>query len=145
MPLFAPPGITIKTVRRWRLTLDAADLIGGGGTDFPVILESAVDEVEIDISKTLGPTAPWRVDVRSTEVNWRPEYRLYVRRSSDGLGDGSIAGGTVYQEITGVDQVFFSGTGDRTKIELQFRLEGVSVGVPLDTYTADVHYTVTEL
>lgn len=136
--------LTIKVQQRWRLTLGATNLTGGAGTGFPSVFESAPDEVSVGISKTVDPPATWQVDIRRTDSNWDTGVRLYARRTADGTGTGSITGGTVYQEISDVDQYFFSGSGDRSKIEIQYRVEGVSLALGLDTYLTDISYTVTQ-
>ena len=69
---------------------------------------------------------------------------MYVQRTSDGSGSGSIAGGTSYQEVTDTDVKLFWGQNNRSGIDLQLQLTGVSIQVAPDTYTTTVYYTVTE-
>ena len=146
LPVFAAPKLSIRVTGKWQENLRANDLSGGAGTDFISPFESAVNEVDITISKTSTPTAPWKLEVRRVDTNWSPDLVLYVKRTSDGTGTGTISDGTSYQEVTTTDTLFFSGTGELSKIELQFRLEGVSAGViTADDYTTEVFYTVTEL
>jgi hypothetical protein len=85
------------------------------------------------------------VDVKKSDTNWHANFQLYVRRTSDGSGSGSISGGTSYQEITDTDQSFFNGTLDRSNITGQLELTGVTVQIPVDTYTTTVYYTVVEI
>ena len=143
--LFAQAGITIKVQRRWRLVLRATDLAGGAGTGFASVFESAADEVSVNISKTADPPAAWTVDIRRADSNWDPSVRLYVRRTSDGTEDpANIWDGTEYQEVTTLDQYFFGGTGDRSKVEIQYKVEGVSMALEVDTYLTEITYTVTQ-
>jgi len=145
-PVFTAPKLTIRVTGKWQENLRAADLTGGAGTDFVSPFESAVNEVDITISNTSSDTAPWKVEVRRIDTNWDPYLLLYVKRTSGGTGTGTISNGSTYQEVTTTDTLFFSGTGDRSKIELQFLLEGVSAGViDADDYITEVYYTVTEL
>lgn len=140
--------MTMRITGRWTIgNIDALSLTGGAGSDFVGSLESAINQIDISITKTTDPIAhPWRMDIKRLDTIWAPGFRLYVRRTADGLGDGTIAGGTVYQEITEVDQSFFSGTGDRTKIELQLKLDGVQVAnMHVESYSTTIYYTVTEL
>lgn len=127
----------------WTVTVGQADLTGGAGSDFASEYESPVNETDLDISNSAGN---WRVDVRKQDINWHADIHLYVQRTSDGTGTGTISGGSVYQEVTNIDTVFFSGTGDRTVVTLQFRVSGsyASLGIPIDTYETTITYTVTD-
>ena len=143
---WSAPSISLKITGKWTLTLRATDLIGGAGTDYLSEQESAVDQISITISKTATPTTPWRMDIKRVDINWNPNLHLYGRRTADGTGTGTINGGTVYQEITLTDQEFFTGTGERSKIEVQLKLSGISVfNLVEDTFDTTLYYTVTEL
>lgn len=146
--LFPAPKLTIRVNGKWTITLKVADLVSSaGGSDFAGVLESAVNEISVTISKTTDPIAsPWRLDISRVDTTWDPSLVLYARRTGDGTGDGTINGGTVYQEITNTDQIFFDGTGDRSSIDIQLKLSGVSANnLMVTTYAATVYYTVTEL
>ena len=127
------------------MILRPTDLVGGAGTDYANPFESDVDVVTMSISKTATPTNGWRIDVRKTDTNWDPNLLLYVKRSSDGTGTGTITGGTVYQEITSTDTQLFTGEDDRSKVGLQYQIGGFSVNnVKVDTYETTIYITVTE-
>jgi len=134
-------AVNITITGSWSETIDASDLQAGAGSDLIDTYESASNTVAIDI---IAPTN-WRVDVKKSDTNWHANSQLYVRRTSDGSGSGSISGGTSYQEITDTDQSFFNGTIDRSNITGQLKLTGVSVQIPVDTYTTTVYYTVVEI
>jgi len=134
-------AVNITITGSWAETIDASDLQAGAGSDLIDTYESASNTVAIDI---ITPTN-WRVDVKKSDTNWHANFQLYVRRTSDGSGSGSISGGTSYQEITDTDQSFFNGTLDRSNITGQLELTGVSVQIPVDTYTTTVYYTVVDL
>ena len=144
--LSATPPISLRITGRWQDRLDSANLTGGAGTDFANPFESAAGQVDLTITKTLGPTAPWRMDVRRADITWNPSFRIYAKVTSIGTGDGSVTGGGTYFEITNADQEFFTGTGDRTKIEIQYKIEGFSVAnAVIAVYDTDIYYTVVEL
>lgn len=138
-------AISISSTGNWSETIDALDLQAGAGSDLIDTYESAADQVSIDISGTTGPTDDWRVDVKKVDTTWHSSFHLYVKRTSDGTGSGSISGGTIYQEVTGTDQSFFSGSGDRSAAYIQLKLSGVSIQIPLETYTTTVYYTVVDI
>lgn len=124
----------------WVLTIDASDLQAGAGSDLIDTYESASDQIDIYIGAQ--GAKPWKVDVSKSDANWHSDFQLSVRRTSDGTGPGSIAGGISYQVVTDTDQSFFDGNKDRSDIKVQLELSGVSVQVPTDTYTTTVYYTV---
>jgi len=134
-------AISITVTGNWSETIDSTDLQAGAGSDLISTYESAVDTVSIDISATIGN---WGLDVKKFDTNWHSDLHLHVKRTSDGTGSGSISGGGAYQEVTDTDQSFFSGNGDRSSINVQLELTGVSIQVPPDTYTTTVYYTVSD-
>lgn len=141
---FAAPAPSISLDRNtdWQLTVGAAELTGGAGTDFPAI-ESAAVAQNIWVKKGAGN---WRIDVsRGGEPTWDDRIVVYVRRTSDGDA-GTVSGGTTYQEITTVDTSFFTGTGLPKFITLQFMTDGAfaAAGVAVGTYTTTVTYTITD-
>lgn len=69
---------------------------------------------------------------------------LFVKRTSDGTGGGTISGGTTYQQITDTDQSFFTGTGGKKAVTIEFKLDNVSVQIPFGTYTTSVIYTIVD-
>jgi len=134
---------TITVTGNWSLIIGLSDLQGGAGSDFNPTYESAVDQIIIDIQGK--KTTNWRVDVSKDDITWDSRMLLYVRRTSDGTGPGSISGGLTYQQITEVDQEFFRGGKNRQNIHVQLKLDGITVGIPTGTYTTTVYYTVIEI
>lgn len=139
------PSITLKTTGKWTLKLDWHDITGGAGSIYDSVHESSAGEVRIAISKTVSASSPWRLDIKRIDSAWNPNLHLYIRRTSDGTGDGTIQNGLTYTEITELDQYFFEGTGDRDKIDIQFKVEGLALDIPPDDYITEIYYTVTEV
>jgi hypothetical protein len=137
--------ISITATGSWYEVIDENDLESGPGSDLKSTYESAVDEVVIDITGTVGDLDNWRVDVKRVDSNWHSQFHLYDKRTSEGSGTGSISGGTAYQEIGEADQSFFTGSGDRTNIAVQLKLGGMSIQVSPDVYSTDVYYTVVDI
>jgi hypothetical protein len=134
-------AINIQVTGNYSETINASQLQAGPGSDLTDTYESAVDAAYIDVSATTGS---WSIDIKKVDTNWHANFHLYVKRTSDGNGSGSISGGLSYQEITDTDQNFFGGNRARSFVDLQLRLTGVSVQIPPDTYTTTVYYTVIE-
>ncbi len=148
--LSAQPGPKIQVSDQnqpWSLTVGSADIVGGAGGDFASEYESAVDEKQLKIINRGPPnlSRSYRVDVRKDDSSWDSRITLYIRRTSDGTGTGTITGGTVYQEVTGQDMSFFSGNENRDNIDVQFKVSGGYAGEALsaDSYVTGVVYTVT--
>ena len=128
----------------WSTTINSADLISGAGSDLQSTHEGLAGDVQTDISATTGSTDTWRVDVRRTDTNWDANVRVWVRRTGDGTGPGSISGGAAYQEITSTDATLFTGAGDRTAVDLQVKITSMSLGVSVDNYSSSITYTVVD-
>jgi len=144
MLALAAPGraIDFMATGEWSRTIGAGDLQAGAGSDLVSTYESAETAALLTISNTGG--ALWRVDVRRTDTTWHGNFTLLLRRTGDGTGGGPISGGTAYQAIGETNAEFFSGTGDRTNIPVQFKLAGMSVQVPPNTYATTITYTVVQ-
>lgn len=127
----------------WTLTIDALDLQAGAGSDLIDTYESALDQVSIDV--TVTGNRNWRVDVRKGDTNWHSDFELSVRRTSDGTGPGTVAGGTSYQIVTDTDQSFFSGRRNKFSINVQLKLSGVSIQILPDNHATEVYYTIVDL
>ena len=137
----AEAPISITVTGSWSETINASDLQAGAGSDLISTYESAAAAGWINITETSGN---WAVDVKKVDTNWHSNLHLHIQRTSDGNGSGSIAGGVSYQELTDIDQSFFSGSDDRSNVNVQLKLTGVSIQVPPDTYTTTIYYTVSD-
>jgi hypothetical protein len=125
----------------WFRTIDKTDLTAGAGSDLASQYESATGVTTVSIANTSGAT--WRVTARRSDATWNSNVSLWVKRTSDGSGSGSISGGTTYVQLSALDTEVFSGTGDRSNVTLQFKLTGMSKSVAPGTYSTTVIYTVT--
>jgi hypothetical protein len=140
LPLSALAGDIVAT-GSWSRTIDASDLASGPGSDLNPSYESNASATDIGLTAA----ADYRVDVRRTDGTWDGDFMLYVRRTQVGAGAGSISGGTAYQSVTTTDAEFFTGTGDRTGIKVQYQLDGMSVTISPDTYSSTVTFTIVDL
>jgi hypothetical protein len=131
-------AIAITVTGNWAETIDASDLQGGPGSNLISTYESASNVGVVDIN-----AGNWWVYVEKTDSTWHANLHLYVKRTSDGSGSGTISGGTNYQEID-TSQLFFSGSDDRSNVNLQLKLDGVSIQVPPAIYTTTIYYTISD-
>lgn len=133
-------GSDLTAVGGWSRTVNSGDLAAGAGSNLLAAYESAAGASTVDISNTGG--AGWRVDIRRSDGNWDSHFTLSVRRTSDGAGAGSVSGGDAYQAVGTNDTTLFTGVANRSGVDLQYRLSGMSVSVPPGSYTTTVILTV---
>jgi hypothetical protein len=136
-------AVSISLSGSWFELVDETDLAGPAGSDLISIYESAADQVQIQILTDIGED--WRVDVRRVDTDWHGDLDLFVRRTSEGSGPGSISGGDSYQELSTSYQEFFSGTDDRSGVNIQIKLEGVSASTGSGNYLTTIYYTIVEV
>ena len=134
-------AITVSVTGNWTLVIDTPDLIAGPGSDFNPQYLSAVDQVIVAVSST---GKAWAVSIEGAFTYWHGDLSLDVHRTSEGSGSGTISGGTGWQQVTTSSQQFFDGSKRRTDVNVQYRLNGMSVQVPPDTYSGTITYTVVE-
>jgi hypothetical protein len=90
----------------------------------------------------------WTVHVhQSVTSNWDSSLKLSVQRTGTGTGLAILSGGTSYIQLSSTSQPFFSGlltlfSGNRDNIPIQYKIEGLSVMLPVKTYTTTVMYTI---
>ena len=137
-------GIDIYATGGWGETIDASDLVSGAGSDLLDTYESAPNATAATISSCAGDTDNWRGDVRRADGTWHGDFTLYVKKTSDGTGTGSISGGLTYTAITTIDTQHFSGAGNRDNINLQYKLTGMSIHVSPANYSTSVIFTVVD-
>jgi len=122
-------------------TITSANLQGGAGTDLVSSYESASNAMRIDIMDALD-TDTWTVNINKIDISWHDSLHLWARRTSNGEGNGAIDGGVSYQEITNIDQIFFTGSAQRQFINVQLKVSGLSVHIPTVNYSTTIYYTV---
>jgi hypothetical protein len=138
-------AIDITATGSWNKTIDTSDLASGAGSDLVGIYESTVNATVLTVLNTTGNTDNWRIDVRRSDSTWHGDFILYIQRTSDGTGGGSISGGLSYITIGTTDSQFFSGAGDRSSVNLQYKLTGMSVSIPPNTYSTTVVFTIVDV
>ena len=84
------------------------------------------------------------MDLKKIDSSWNSNLHLYVMRTSPGSG-GSVSGGESYQEVTDINGVFFSGSGDVTGIKVQLRMTGASVQINPASFSSVFYYTVVDI
>jgi hypothetical protein len=139
-------AIDLSATGGWYETVNESDLISGAGSNLLDTYESTTEATNITISDCTDDSDNWRVDVRrADEVGWPGGFALYIQRTSDGAGNGSISGGLSYIEITSTDTPFFSGSGDRSNINIRYQLTGMSINISPNNYNTTIIFTVVDI
>lgn len=133
-------SLSIKKGGTWIEEFDQNNLQDGPGSELFPSVETDLLFGEMDISQT---NLSWEVTMYRTVGMWHPNLLLYIRRTSNGNGK-EINGGTTYQEITELEQLFFWGRDDCKNINFQMKVDGISTQLGLVEYTTTVTYTLTE-
>jgi hypothetical protein len=123
----------------WTQMVSAAQLVSGPGSNLPVQMQSMAGVTTLSISNAPGN---WTLRVHRADGPWPSGLALFVKRTSAGSGSGTVSGGDSFVEMTGSDIELFSGSGPRSNIALQFRLTGLSVGVPPSSYLSSIVFSV---
>ncbi|HRY33686.1 MAG TPA: hypothetical protein P5531_12030 [Bacteroidales bacterium] len=129
----------------WSPSVSSAN-ISDAGLDFssPFTSAGTVIAMNIDVNPN---NSRYRINVARSDVSWNTSFELQVRRTSDGNGPpaSQISGGTSFITITTGNTVFFSGRRDRTEVDIEYSLEGVSATLPAAIYSTTVVYTLVQL
>ena len=139
-------AVDISMAGTWSVNIGSADLVAGVGSNLPDAWESETNQGVLAITNTTGDTDNWRVDISRSDANWPAALTIYVRRTSDGVGlGGSISGGLAYQAVDVDSSAFFSGSGDRTGVDVQLKVTGVSLAIQPNAYSTSIVYTVVDV
>lgn len=129
----------------WSVTVNSSDLASGAGSDLNSTKESSAGVVTLTLTDIGLGEASYRIDIRkASSSSLSSDVHLWVKRVTDGSGSGSITGGTSYQEVTSVDTSFFSGTLDRSGIQVQYQLTGLGLSLNSGGGQATIRYTIVD-
>ncbi|MHB1146068.1 MAG: hypothetical protein ACYC01_00580 [Lutibacter sp.] len=134
-------GIELTVTGNWSKNITATD-ISEAGNDYPATYASNTNQTLLTINpKNLNK--PINVYVSRSDISWNSNLNLKVKRTSNGTnGNTNISGGLIYQTITNIDANFFVCYGYHTFIPLQYEITGISVLLPVQSYSATITYTV---
>ncbi len=86
----------------------------------------------------------WQLNAKRSDSLWDGDYSIFIKRTSDETGPGTISGGSAYVELSTFDTQIFTGTDNRSDISIQYKLTGMSKNISPDTYITSVIVTVIE-
>ncbi|REA56503.1 hypothetical protein DSL64_26660 [Dyadobacter luteus] len=138
--------LTINTPgANWTL-LAPSTLLTAAGTNYTHVETTALNHTLMKVNATLV----WSVSVQqSSTSNWDTGLKLFIRRSGDGTGGALLTGNTNYIQLTSTAQPLVGGLlglgFSRDDIPIQYKIEGISVLLPVKTYSTTILFTVSGL
>ncbi len=141
--------VVVTAVTNWKRDVDANDLTTSfeAGNDLKSTVETAPNFNQLDI-RNVETTQQWKVAISRQDINWPAALTLSVIRNSVGTPCGGCMGvnvggsPSVYVPITVIETDFIQGSGEVTGINLQYKIEGISLTIPADSYSTEILYTL---
>jgi hypothetical protein len=132
-------SIKVETRRGWTKTIPVSDIIEAGN-DYGGTYDSDLDQTEITIEdKNKNRTVTVLVRKEDNPGDWHPNLDLQIRRTDNNINSN---GGTSFQTITDFNSVFFYIKGKKNTVPIQYRINGISVLLPVQNYTTTIIFTV---
>jgi hypothetical protein len=137
--------ISINSGSTWSVP-SLASTITKAGKNYEHTEISGPSQTLLKVNALIG----WSITAHlSTTSNWDSSLKLYVQRTGSGTGIAILSGGLTYIQLSSTPQPFFSGLlnllAHRDNIPIQYKIEGLSVTLPVKTYTTTVMYTISGL
>ncbi|OGS70581.1 MAG: hypothetical protein A3F91_08845 [Flavobacteria bacterium RIFCSPLOWO2_12_FULL_35_11] len=134
-------GFDMTVTGNWTRTIDASD-IGEAGSDYPATFTSNLNQTLLTIDPK-NKNKTFVVFVHKEDIAWIAALTLKIRRTSNGTnGNNSINGGLNYQVITNNDANFFTCSDLLTFVQLQYEITGISILLPVQSYSTSIMFTV---
>ncbi|MGR3812151.1 hypothetical protein [Jiulongibacter sp. NS-SX5] len=140
---------TITASPGWTYTLSSSD-ISEAGNDYNVNIESAANQTLVDAVTNSFYSATIRVAVEKIDNNWSNQLILSARRTGNGSGGwfSGVSGGLNYIQLSSTPQLLYTCTtgyfsGGYFDVPIQYRVQGLSLLVPAQSYSTTVRYTIT--
>lgn len=134
---------TLSTMGQWNPAVYG--MISEAGLDYPLSIVSSANQTLIDVQTDPLGSANWRVQISRQDINWHGNLQLYMRCTGEGIGTGSINGINNYILLNTQPSDFLSGTESCNSIPIQYQITGLSVLLPVQTYSTNIVFTFIEL
>jgi hypothetical protein len=106
------------------------------------LIESDKGSFSISIYDVL-PDRSWKLKgYLEKTIPDRYRFRIFLKRTSDGLGPGKVSGGRSYLMLSDKERTLFSGTGELSDIELQMKIVELLPKFPESPFDIKVHLRV---
>jgi len=130
----------------WTKELKSSD-ITSAGDDYNQFYLSGTKQTKISItpvpnSKYNKKYMPFKVFVSREDMEWHSDLVIEAKLTSTKHGNSS---GTNFQVITNNSTLFFNTVGSKNDLPVQYKISGLSVTIPAETYSTEIIYTVLNL
>lgn len=135
----------------WNISVPAST-ITEAGSNYTTNATSAINQTLVSLTMSGGLFGTtYTVRVHKIDTDWNSNLSLWVLRTGDGTGNaffgGNITGGTTFTQLTSAPQTFYSGStgffgSSRNNVPIQYEIRGLSVLLPVKTYSTTVVYTI---
>lgn len=134
-------NINITLSGNWMKTINASD-ISEAGNDYPSAYTSDINQTIMTI-KPKNNNKLITVYVKRNDIVWHNNLNLKILRTSSGTnGNTNISGGSIFQTITNIDTNFFTCRGPFTSLPFQYEINGISVLLPVQSYSTTIMFTL---
>ncbi|AWV98880.1 hypothetical protein [Arcticibacterium luteifluviistationis] len=132
----------------WNTSVSSSEIIEAG-LDYSGTITSDPDQTTINFNGGKMPES-YYITVQKND-NGLDGLSLWVRRTGDGNGSpfATVSGGTTFMQVTDSGEILYSGInnkggGTRRHVPIQYQFRGISVLLPVKTYSINVIYTISE-
>jgi hypothetical protein len=133
---------SISVTGAWNCVVSNLDLQSGPGSNLRTIYTSATNAAYIDVS-AYPHNWKWQVQVGLHAINWHPDLQIWAQRTGNGSSPpGKISGGTSYQRVINIGQLFFWGSSSCQDIPIQYEIRNMSAVIPANSYSVEIEYTL---
>jgi len=123
--------------QNWVKTIQASD-ISDAGNDYISSYESKSNQSKITVSKNNNYTDLY-IWIYKVDDKWHPDLNLQIRRTNN---RSNISNGTQYQTVTNNYGYFFELYGNASRIPIQYKISGLSVLLPVESYSTQIVFTI---
>lgn len=129
--------------------IDATDLAipNEAGSDLASTFETSINFTQLDI-RNIAAQKGWKVTIKKQDINWPGSLQFYVRRNSNGTACMTCSGvntglsSSNYVLLSNLETDYIFGSGEVIGIDLQFRVAGISLTLPAQSYSVEIVYTL---
>jgi hypothetical protein len=140
----------IKVKGKWDREFSVSD-IKDVGSDYDAYYLSDEDQSKLSVSsenseKQEDLYADFKIYVSKDDDEWNPNIIIQVRRTSNGTNNNlNIFSGTEFQTVTDSPIYFFNTIGEQIDVPIQYKVIGLSVLLPAESYSTEIVFTVLDL
>ncbi len=143
-------GIDITITGNWMKAISPSD-ISEAGNDYQTSFESNTNQTLLTINPKNWNKQIY-VYVTRSDIAWHNNLTLKIKRTSNGTNNNNIInGGLLYQTITNTQPPsnapstvtpLFTCEGPFINIPLQYEISGISLVLPVQSYSTTIIFTV---